>query len=269
MGEEQVAGGAPGVSRRLRPAAIASGFLVVVLLAYLQISDYFTRRALVMADPETIPSSPQLLTFANAAGASAYGANCASCHGADLKGNQTKGVPNLSDNIWLYDYGRVEDIERTVLYGIRSGNSKAHNVTDMPPLGRSKAITVAEIQDVMVFVRAVRTKQGDPAAIARGEKIFQDKGVCYDCHSREGTGISDYGAPNLIDDDWLYGGDDKAIYKSIYDGRHGLCPAWIGKLSFPTIRALAVYIHSMSKESPDVPKADAAVDPPPSPNAAG
>jgi cytochrome c oxidase cbb3-type subunit 3 len=134
-------------------------------------------------------------------------------------------------------------------------------VTDMPPLGRQKAITVAEINDVMAFVRSLKTKEGDPAALERGERIFQDKGVCYDCHSREGTGVSDYGAPSLIDDDWLYGSDDEAVYKSIYDGRHGLCPAWIGKLSFPTIRALAVYIHSMSKESPDVPKADATADP--------
>jgi len=98
----------------------------------------------------------------------------------------------------------------------------------------------------------------------RGEAIFQDKGVCYDCHSRDGTGISDYGAPNLTDDEWLYGGDDKTIYRSIYDGRHGVCPAWVGKLSFATIRALAVYVHSMSKESPFVPKGEprTTIDPP-------
>src|SRR6185436_3309710 len=188
---------------------IAAGVVGLAVVAYWQIDGYFTGRTLVMEDPHKIPSEPRLLAYANDVGASAYAANCASCHGADMKGNQAKGAPNLSDNIWLYDYGRVSDIERTILYGIRSGNSKAHNVTDMPPLGRQKAITVAEIKDVMAFVRSLKTKEGDPAALdpaalERGERIFQDKGVCYDCHSREGTGVSDYGAPSLIDDDWLY-----------------------------------------------------------------
>ena len=35
-------------------------------------------------------------------GAAIYGANCASCHGADGKGLREFGAPNLADNIWLY-----------------------------------------------------------------------------------------------------------------------------------------------------------------------
>jgi cytochrome c oxidase cbb3-type subunit III len=210
-------------------------------------------RELVSEDPDSIPDNPTLVAFGNGLGRSAFQANCASCHGADLKGNPKKGVPNLADDVWLYDFGRVSDIERTVLYGIRSGDARSHNVTDMPALGRQKAITLEEIKDVIAFVRSLNRKEADNAAAMRGDMIFQDKGVCYDCHSRDASGISDYGAPNLVDDDWLYGGDDDTIYKSIYDGRHGKCPAWVGKLSFPTIRALAVYIHSMSKESSDSP----------------
>ena len=30
---------------------------------------------------------------------------CAACHGADGKGNQTIGAPNLTDNIWLHGFG--------------------------------------------------------------------------------------------------------------------------------------------------------------------
>ena len=255
MGESGQAKGKAGAKGRQAALAVV-GVLVAAGLASWQIHDYVMGRAIVREDAYKIPSEPELLSYANSLGASAYASHCASCHGADLKGK--KGVPNLSDNIWLYDYGRIQDIEKTILYGIRSGNSKAHNVTDMPPLGRSKTITVPEIKDVMAFVRSLKTNAGDPEVLARGERIFQDKGVCYDCHSRDGTGVSDYGAPNLTDDDWIYGGDDESVYKSIYDGRHGQCPAWIGKLSFPTIRALAVYIHSMSEESPETPKADAA-----------
>lgn len=39
-------------------------------------------------------------------------AACAACHGADGKGNQAIGAPNLTDNIWLHGYGENAIIER-------------------------------------------------------------------------------------------------------------------------------------------------------------
>jgi len=245
---------------KLLAAAVAVGGLALLVFGFTQTRDYRLGQELVAANPDEIPSDPTLTGYANEVGRSAFNSNCTSCHGNDMKGSQARGVPNLTDDIWLYDFGRISDIERTVLYGIRSGLGKSHNVTDMPALGRQKAITPDEIKDVIAFVRSLNKGEADKAAAMRGNEIFQDKGVCYDCHSRDGSGISDYGAPNLTDDDWLYGGDDDTIYKSIYDGRHGKCPAWVGRLSFPTIRALAVYIHSMSKESSVSPNRTASKD---------
>jgi cytochrome c oxidase cbb3-type subunit 3 len=244
-----------GWRRKLLPAIAAGAALAVAWFGFTGIRDYALGRELVMASPDSIPGNARLVGYAEDVGRKAYAANCASCHGADMKGSQTKGIPNLSDGIWLYDYGRVSDIERTILYGIRAGLGKSHNVTDMPAIGRQKVLTSDEIHDVIAYVLSINVNkhQEDPAAVERGSKIFQDKGVCYDCHSRDATGISDYGAPNLTDADWLYGGDERTLYRSVYDGRHGLCPAWIGKLSFSTIRALAVFIHSHSQESPDSP----------------
>ena len=234
--------------------SIAAGAIALAWFGYTQLRDYNLGKQLLLTSPDSIPANPELLSYSESVGRKAYAENCAACHGAGMKGNQW-GIPNLSDATWLYDYGRISDIERTVLYGIRAGLGKSHNVTDMPAIGRQKVLSEPEIRDVMAYVLSlnVRKHNEDPAAVERGSKIFQDKGVCYDCHSRDATGISDYGAPNLIDDDWLYGGDEDSIYRSIYDGRHGVCPAWIGKLSFPTIRALAVYIHAHSKESPNSP----------------
>ena len=39
---------------------------------------------------------------------------CAACHGADGKGNQLLGAPNLTDNIWLYGGSEVRIIETLV-----------------------------------------------------------------------------------------------------------------------------------------------------------
>jgi len=227
--------------------------LVLGYGAYAWADDYLLNRRLVAESPDRIPADTSLASYAIETGKAAFQANCVSCHGADMRGNARTGIPNLTDNIWLYDFGRVSDIERTVLYGIRAGVGKSHNVTDMPAIGRQNALSPAEIKDVIAYVRSLNKREADPAAIERGSNIFQDKGVCYDCHSRDASGIPDYGAPSLIDDDWLYGSDDETLYKSIYDGRHGKCPAWVGKLSFATIRAIAVYVHSVSKEAPGSP----------------
>ena len=49
---------------------------------------------------------------------------CVACHGADGKGNQTLGAPNLTDNIWLYG-GSVSALRETISKG-RGGAMPAH-----------------------------------------------------------------------------------------------------------------------------------------------
>lgn len=39
-------------------------------------------------------------------------ASCAACHGADGKGNQAIGAPNLTDNVWLHGVGEAAIIKR-------------------------------------------------------------------------------------------------------------------------------------------------------------
>lgn len=235
--------------RSLWPWIGALAALLVVVLVVSAAREHSLATRLLVTDPDQISSHPELVRYAESLAKPAYAAHCASCHGADLKGDQKKGAPNLSDSVWLYDFGAVGDIERTILYGVRSGESKARNITDMPPVGRNMQLSPAEISDVTTFVINITRPQKDQAAVARGSKIFQTKGVCYDCHSSDAAGNPDYGAPAFTDADWLYGGDFASVYQSIYSGRHGLCPAWIDKLKPKVVRALAVYLHQVSQAS--------------------
>lgn len=70
-------------------------------------------------------------------GAAMYQTACAACHGADAKGNQAIGAPNLTDNVWLYG-GTPKRIKHTLLYGRagvmpaqleRLGEEKIHLLT--------------------------------------------------------------------------------------------------------------------------------------------
>ncbi|WP_338466278.1 cytochrome-c oxidase, cbb3-type subunit III [Novosphingobium sp. ZN18A2] len=58
-------------------------------------------------------SGQQKPSAASQAGAAIFEQNCAVCHGADGKGNQTLGAPNLTDAIWLYG-GDRKDLINTV-----------------------------------------------------------------------------------------------------------------------------------------------------------
>ncbi|SEA31450.1 cytochrome-c oxidase, cbb3-type subunit III [Microbulbifer marinus] len=51
-----------------------------------------------------------------AEGQKVFGTVCMACHGADGKGNQALGAPNLTDNIWLYGSSR-EQIQHTIRGG--------------------------------------------------------------------------------------------------------------------------------------------------------
>jgi cytochrome c oxidase cbb3-type subunit 3 len=212
--------------------------------------------ALLRADADLTPQNPRLVRFAASLAKPAYAAHCALCHGADLKGNSSLGAPNLADNDWLYGSGQVSEIERTIYFGIRSGNRKSRNLAVMPAFGRAQSptakykltpLTPGEIRDVIAHLFTLENRQADPQAAARGRSIFLNKGECYDCHSPHGHGDPGIGAPNLTDNIWLDGdGSADSIFRTIEVGRQGVCPAWVDRLPAATLRALAVYIHLQS-----------------------
>jgi cytochrome c oxidase cbb3-type subunit 3 len=233
---------------------IVAGVAVLVAAAVVAFSVQRGRLAarLVSTPAESTPADPTLVKFARQVAAPVYAKNCASCHGADMKGSQVLGAPSLVDDVWLYDQGRVSDIERTILYGVRSGHAKSHNITDMPAVGRLGVLNRGEIYQVVQYVLQISHRPAAAALAEKGKVLFKDKGNCFDCHAPDGTGNPDYGSADLTANVWTYGGDTVSLFKSIRDGRHGKMDAFITKLSPAQIRALALDIYSRSHKAQQV-----------------
>ena len=123
-------------------------------------------RRLLSADTEAVVKDPELTAFAQSIAKPLFAANCAHCHGADMAGNRAIGAPNLTDKIWLFDSGDVFDIERTILYGIRSGASKAHNVTDMPAFGLTGRLSAGEIRNLVQYIDQLSRRPHQARAVS-------------------------------------------------------------------------------------------------------
>ena len=187
-----------------------------------------------------IEKDPALLALARARGKAAFGDNCAPCHGSGGAG--AKGYPNLNDDDWIWG-GKLEQIEQTILYGARSGNAKAHE-GQMLAFGKDGVLKPAEILTVANYVRSLSGLPTSPGYdAASGKKIFADN--CVTCHGDNGKGNQELGAPDLTDKIWLFGSDEATVIETITNGRSGVMPAWVGRLDPATIKALAVYVHSL------------------------
>lgn len=74
---------------------------------------------------------------------------CAACHGADGKGNQALGAPNLTDGIWLHGWGADAIIKM-----VNEGKNNA-----MP--GQSRLLNEAQIHVLASYVLSKSTKAGN------------------------------------------------------------------------------------------------------------
>ena len=186
---------------------------------------------------QQINSDPKLAEFARAYGRSAFGNNCAPCHGSGGQGSV--GYPNLNADRWLWG-GTLDQISATITHGARSGDGLGHE-GNMPAFGRDGILTTAQINDVADFVRSLSNPT--TTDVAAGRLVFTEN--CTPCHGDNAKGNIDVGAPNLTTKIWLYGGDKETIVQTLTNGRGGHMPAWGGKLDPATIKALTVFVHSL------------------------
>ena len=187
------------------------------------------------------------------AGADVYAQTCASCHNADLSG----GIgPSLVDAEWIHG-GDPQQVMATITNGVAAKGMPAWG----PILGPKK------VQQVAAFVLSKKgtgpdkpaaagtpdAPDGTPAggqddAVAgagdaekpNGEAIFAQN--CASCHNADMTGGI---GPNLVDDEWIHGGDLAAITKTITEGipEKGMIQ-WGPVLGAAKIDAVARYVHA-------------------------
>ncbi len=87
--------------------------------------------------------------------------------------------------------------------------------------------------------------------VASGQILFQTH--CAACHRDNAQGQKHF--PNLIDNEWLYGGDDATIIETIVNGREGAMPGWDEALDPEQVENLSYYVVSLTKRPVKAPKA--------------
>ena len=157
--------------------------------------------------------------------------NCSQCHGSDAKG--TTGFPNLTDSDWLWG-GSPEAIKHTLMEG---------RIAAMP----SWEAALGGDEGVEAMVEYVASLSGRRGLDVKKVEIGKSKFVlCAACHGMDGKGNNAFGAPNLTDQNWLYGGSKLAIEASIRKGRNGVMPAWKDRLGEDKVHVLTAYIYRLS-----------------------
>ena len=163
-------------------------------------------------------------------GARMFGNECAQCHGADGQGRY--GFPNLADDDWLWG-GSPDAIKTTLLHGRQAA---------MPAWGQ--VLGDDGIAATTEYVLSLNGRTVDQALAEKGQGIYAS--YCAACHGQDAKGNTVFGAPNLTNGIWLYGGSREQIAHSLRAGRNGIMPAFGDALTEDKIHIIAAYVYSLS-----------------------
>ncbi|MDC5806696.1 cytochrome-c oxidase, cbb3-type subunit III [Vibrio europaeus] len=155
--------------------------------------------------------------------------NCSQCHGSDARGQ--KGFPNLTDDAWLYG-GEPQAIVTTVMQG---------RIGQMP--GWKDALGEQGVKEVVSYTLSLSGRSVNSREAEAGKARFV---VCAACHGTDGKGNPAVGAPDLTDQDWLFGGSRAEVTETVMNGRSGVMPAWKDILGEDKVQLVSAYVWSLS-----------------------
>ncbi|MCG9578121.1 cytochrome-c oxidase, cbb3-type subunit III [Vibrio tubiashii] len=155
--------------------------------------------------------------------------NCSQCHGSDARGQ--KGFPNLTDDAWLYG-GEPQAIVTTVMQG---------RIGQMP--GWKDALGEQGVKEVVSYTLSLSGRSVNAREAEAGKARFV---VCAACHGTDGKGNPAVGAPDLTDQDWLFGGSRAEVTETVMNGRSGVMPAWKDILGEDKVQLVSAYVWSLS-----------------------
>ncbi len=87
----------------------------------------------------------------------------------------------------------------------------------------------------------------DENAQRLGRSVFANN--CATCHGSDAQGAR--GFPNLVDQDWLWGGAPETVLATIINGRQAVMPALEAVIGVENVPAVAVYVQSLSGAAAD------------------
>ncbi|MFK7992503.1 MAG: cytochrome-c oxidase, cbb3-type subunit III [Granulosicoccus sp.] len=193
---------------------------------------------------EEIIYDQRLMSKVNISGARLFDDNCAMCHGREGVGNLN--YPSLADESWLWGDDPAH-IEQTLRVGINSQHPESR-VAIMPALGESGILDKETIEDIVGYVSVAARL---PVPIELTEAKRQQAGMkgyqatCAGCHGQNMQGNQSLGAPNLIDQYWIYGHSPEQIVKSVWSGRQGHMPSWEKRLQPYERKILALFVTTL------------------------
>jgi len=197
------------------------------------------------SDLITLQTDSTAMALASNHGARLFADNCAVCHGEGGAGGP--GFPSLIDDQWLWG-GEPEIIMETIRVGINTNHEDTRE-SEMIAFGDQELLGLEDRRSVAAYVRSLSglldNSDKNAAIITSGKDVFADN--CASCHGDNAEGDQDVGAPNLTDENWIYGSDVKSVADTLLHGRKGVMPYWEQRLSETDRKLLTLYILSLGK----------------------